>query len=129
MNLLIDTHAVIWFITDNDSLPRKTKEIIENKDNNCYISIDSYWEIAIKYSIGRLDLKVDLETIFKIIEESGFKTLPMTTVHILKNAGLKLHHQDPFDRIIIAQSLSENLTVITKDGLFKNYEIPILWKK
>ena len=79
MNLLIDTHALIWFITDNDKLPLKTKQIIENKENNCYVSIASYWEIGIKNSIGRLDLKSDLETIFQIIEETGFETLPITT--------------------------------------------------
>jgi len=129
MNLLIDTHALIWFITDNDKLPLKTKQIIENKENNCYVSIATYWEIGIKNSIGRLDLNSDLETIFRIIEETGFETLPITTNQILRNANLKLHHQDPFDRIIIAQSLTEKMTIITKDGHFENYNVPIIWKK
>ena len=70
MNLLIDTHALIWFITDNDKLPLKTKQIIENKENNCYASIATYWEIGIKNSIGRLDLNSDLETIFQIVSYS-----------------------------------------------------------
>jgi PIN domain nuclease of toxin-antitoxin system len=129
MNLLIDTHAVIWFITDNDNLPLKTKQIIENKENNCYVSIATYWEIGIKNSIGRLDLKSDLETIFQIIEETGFETLPITTNQILKNANLECHHQDPFDRIIIAQSLTERMTIITKDSQFENYNVPIIWRK
>ncbi len=129
MNLLIDTHALIWFITDNDKLPFKTKQIIENKENNCYVSIATYWEIGIKNSIGRLDLKSDLETIFEIIEESGFETLPITTNQILRNAKLEFHHQDPFDRIIIAQSLTEKMTIITKDSQFENYNVPIIWKK
>ena len=95
MDLLIDTHAVIWFITDNNRLPTKTKHLIENKRNNCFISMATFWEIAIKYSIGRLDLNSDLDNIFKIIEDTGFEILPITTIHILENANLKFHHQDP----------------------------------
>lgn len=129
MNLLIDTHALIWFITDNEKLPLKTKQIIENRENNCYVSIATYWEIGIKKSIGRLDLHSDLETIFQIINETGFETLPITTNQILKNANLEFHHQDPFDRIIIAQSLIENMTIITKDSQFENYNVPIIWEK
>lgn len=129
MNLLIDTHALIWFITDNDNLPHKTKKLIENKENNCYVSIATYWEIGIKNSIGRLDLNADLKTIFQIIEETGFETLPITTNQILRNANLEFHHQDPFDRIIIAQSLTEKMTIITRDSQFKNYNVPIIWEK
>ena len=129
MNLLIDTNVFICFITDNDKLPLKIKQIIDNKENNCYVSIATYWEIGIKNSIGRLDLKSDLETIFQIIEESGFETLPITTNQILRNANLEFHHQDPFDRIIIAQSLTEKMTIITKDSQFENYNVPIIWKK
>ncbi|TVQ08202.1 MAG: type II toxin-antitoxin system VapC family toxin [Bacteroidetes bacterium] len=129
MNLLIDTHALIWFITDNDKLPLKTKQIIENKENNCYVSIATYWEIGIKNSIGRLELNTDLETIFQIIEEPGFETLPITINQILKNTYLEFHHQDPFDRIIVAQSLTEKMTIITRDSQFVNYNVPIIWKK
>lgn len=129
MNLLIDTHALIWFITDNDKLPLNTKEIIENKEHNCFVSIASYWEIGIKNSIGRLDLFSDLEEIFQIIEKTGFEILPITPRQILKNSSLEFHHQDPFDRIIIAQSLTEEMTIITKDSQFSNYKVPIIWKK
>ena len=129
MNFLVDTHVLIWFITDDIKLPVKTKQIIENKENSCYISIASYWEIAIKNSIGRLDLNSDLETIFEVIEESGFETLPLTTNQILQNASLEFHHQDPFDRIIIAQSMIENMTIITKDSIFDKYNVPIYWEK
>ncbi|MDO8951907.1 MAG: type II toxin-antitoxin system VapC family toxin, partial [Draconibacterium sp.] len=93
------------------------------------VSIATYWEIGIKNSIGRLDLNSDLETIFQIIEETGFETLPITTTQILRNANLEFHHQDPFDRIIIAQSLTEKMTIITRDSQFENYNVPIIWKK
>ena len=129
MNLLVDTHALIWFITDNNKLPINTKKFIESNDNDCYVSIATFWEIGIKNSIGRLDLNSDLQKIFRIIEESGFDILPITTNHILQNADLELYHQDPFDRIIIAQAMVEKMTIITKDIQFKNYNIPIVWDR
>ncbi|MBW6481003.1 MAG: type II toxin-antitoxin system VapC family toxin [Bacteroidales bacterium] len=129
MKLLIDTHAVIWFITEDKKLPEKTRRIIENIDNNCYVSIASYWEIAIKQSLGRLDLNSDLEKIFRIIEETGFEVLPITVNQILENAKLNFHHQDPFDRIIIAQAIYENLSIVTKDEQFRNYKVPLVWEK
>ncbi len=69
-----------------------------------------------------------MKTIFQIIDETGFETLPITGNHILKNANLDFHHQDPFNRIIIAQSITEKMTIISKDRLFKNYKVPIVWK-
>lgn len=129
MNLLIDTHALIWFITNNDKLPDKTKEIIENKENDCFVSIATYWEIGIKNSIGRLNLNADLKSVFKIIEETGFDSLPITTNQILQNAVLPFHHQDPFDRIIIAQAITEKMTIVTKDSQIENYEAPTIWEK
>ncbi|MGB6084136.1 type II toxin-antitoxin system VapC family toxin [Moheibacter sp.] len=128
MNYLIDTHVVLWFITNDEKLPDSIKEIIGNKENQCFISIASYWEIGIKTSIGRLELNADLESIFKIIENSGFDALPITQQHILKNSTLNFHHQDPFDRILIAQALSEDLTIISKDNLFKKYEVSLIWE-
>jgi PIN domain nuclease of toxin-antitoxin system len=127
MDLLIDTHAVIWFITEDSNLPLKTRRIIENTDNNCFVSIATYWEIAIKHSLGRLNLDAELEKIFQIIENSGFELLPITTNQILINAGLPLHHHDPFDRIIIAQAICENLRIVSKDGQFDIYKVPLIW--
>jgi PIN domain nuclease of toxin-antitoxin system len=129
MNLLIDTHAVIWFITEDSDLPLKTKKIIESPVNNCFVSIASYWEIAIKYSLGRLNLNSKLESIFQIIENTGFELLPLTTNQILINAGLPFHHNDPFDRIIIAQAIYENLEIVSRDDQFEKYNVPMVWKK
>jgi PIN domain nuclease of toxin-antitoxin system len=129
MNLLIDTHAVIWFITEDSKLPLKTKQIIEDIENNCFVSIATYWEIAIKHSLNRLNLKSDLENIFNIIEKTGFEILPITTNQILLNASLPYHHHDPFDRIIIAQAIFENLKIVSKDGHFENYKVQLIWDK
>ena len=127
MNLLLDTHTLIWFITDNDKLSSLAKQNIENKQNNCFVSIASFWEIGIKHSLGRLDLNSDLSKIFKIIEATEFDILPITVNQILLNSKLEYHHQDPFDRIIIAQAISENLTIISKDSQFDKYNVPIIW--
>lgn len=129
MDLLLDTHAVIWFITEDSKMPLKTKRLIEDPINRCFVSIASYWEIGIKHSLGRLDLKSELETIFKIIEDTGFELLPITGNQILVNAGLKHYHNDPFDRIIIAQAIYENLGLISIDGEFKKYNVNLVWKK
>ena len=127
MNFLVDSHAVIWFINDSNQLPKGTKQIIANPDNRCYVSIATFWEIAIKTSLGRLDLKADLSNIFSIIEDSGFDILPITLPHILTNSNLPYHHQDPFDRIIISQAMVEDLIVVTKDNQFSKYDIRISW--
>ena len=128
MNYLVDTHAVIWFITADKKLPQATKSIIEDETNNCFVSIATFWEIGIKYSLGRLDLQGGLNDIFDIILDSGFSLLPITPQHIVKNSDLEFHHQDPFDRLIIAQAIVEGLKVISKDQYFKNYDIEIVWK-
>jgi len=107
----------------------KTQQIIEDAANNCFVSIATLWEIAIKNSLGRLDLHADLDRIFQIIDETGFELLPITVNHILTNSNLKFHHQDPFDRIIIAQAIHENLIIITKDEKFDKYNAPLIWKK
>lgn len=127
MNYLLDTHTVIWFITNDIKLPISTKYIIEDLNNNCFVSIASYWEIAIKHSIGRLDFTTSIENIFDFIEKSGFDVLPITLSHILTLSKLPQLHNDPFDRIIISQSISEKLTLISKDSQFEKYKISLLW--
>jgi PIN domain nuclease of toxin-antitoxin system len=128
MEFLLDTHAVLWFITEDDKLPKKTKRIIEDARNNCFVSIATLWEIAIKNRVGKLSLHSDLDVIFEIIDDSGFELLPITSSHILRNAALPLHHHDPFDRIIIAQSFHENLAVITRDRVFADYNAILVWQ-
>lgn len=128
MNLLIDTHAIIWFITEDSKLPGKTKQLIESADNICFISLASYWELAIKNSLGRLDLGKPLIELFSVIEDSGFELLPIDLTHILTNAKLPFHHYDPFDRVIIAQAVAEDLKIVTKDEKFQLYSPALIWK-
>ncbi len=127
MNVLVDTHAVIWFITDNSRLSPVARKIIESPENICFVSIATFWEIGIKSSLGRLDLNTTLERLFKIIEESGFQLLPISINHILNCAKLEFYHHDPFDRIVISQAQCELIPLISKDEKFSNYDISLIW--
>lgn len=129
MQLILDTHTVLWFITDDPKLNPNAKRLIENIENVCFVSIVSYWEIAIKFSLGRLQLAGELDNIFQIIQDSGFELLPITTSHILCLTTLPHYHNDPFDRMIIAQALSENLTVVGVDNQFPKYGVGIFWER
>lgn len=128
MNFLLDTHTAIWFITDDDELPINIKEKIENSSNLCFVSIASMWELGIKYSLGKLKLNVDLKKIFELIDQSGLVILPIMPKHILTNVSLNFYHRDPFDRIIVAQAKSDDLTLLSKDQAFKHYDIDLFWK-
>lgn len=129
MDYLIDTHVIIWFITNDPKLPPLVKSEIEDIENKCFASIASFWEIGIKFSLGRLELGSDLETIFELISKSGFEVLPITQNHILVSSKLEFHHNDPFDRLMIAQSINENLNLISKDRAFKSYNISLFWEE
>ncbi len=127
MNLLLDTHAFIWFINGSRELPKNVAAEIKSLDNNCYISIASLWEISIKTSIGKLKLKSRFNHISKFLADNEIEILPLTFEHLQKLTRLKYHHRDPFDRVIISQALTENITVVTKDTEFKQYGVKILW--
>lgn len=127
MDLLLDTHALIWFINGDKKLPEKSVEMIKNIEVKCFVSIASIWEIAIKVSLGRLDLNGGFNEISKIIVRYDIEILPLAFEHIYKLLSLDFHHRDPFDRIIIAQGLAENLTIVSKDDNFPKYQVQLLW--
>lgn len=127
MNLLLDTHTAIWFVTDNMHLPKSTKQLIENTENHCFISIATLWEMGIKHSLKKLKLKAELNKIFELFFESGLILLPITPNHILTNTSLPFYHRDPFDRLIIAQAKREGYSIISKDREFEKYDINLLW--
>lgn len=129
MKLLLDTHTAIWFVTDSEFLPEFSKKLIQNADNECYISTATLWEIGIKHSLGKLKLKAELKKIFELFFDSGLSLMPITPDHILTNATLSFHHRDPFDRLIIAQAKREGYSIISKDQEFNNYDINVLWNQ
>ena len=126
MRQLLDTHTFIWFVTGNSRINEKVRSQIEDNDN--LISIASLWEIAIKSSIGRLDLGLSIE---QLVEEqiaaNGIEILNINTQHIAVVANLPLHHRDPFDRLIISQAMVEQLPIVGVDKAFDSYAIQRLW--
>ena len=124
---LLDTHTFIWFINGDNELSKNARELIEADDSVNFISIASIWEIAIKISLGKLQLNTSFEEIDRQIDNNGFELLPITFEHTLLLSKLPFHHRDPFDRMIIAQSIANRLTVISKDDNLKNYTINIFW--
>lgn len=127
MNLLLDTHTFIWFIEGDKNLSKRAKEKILDPSNIKFVSIASIWEIAVKISLGKLKINRPFEAILTQIEDSGFEILPIAFEHTLVVSRLDFFHRDPFDRIIIAQALAENMTIISRDKNFENYGVNILW--
>lgn len=127
MQLLLDTHVLIWFINGDAALSSRLQTAIRNIENKCYVSIASIWEIAIKKSLGKLQLNIEFDAIKNLLAKNEIEILPLYFDQIQQLLTLPFHHRDPFDRIIIAQSMSEDLTVATKDDLFKNYDVKVYW--
>ena len=127
MNYLLDTHALIWFLEGDSLLSRKAAKAIENENNQKYVSIASLWEIGIKFSLGKLELKKTFEIFLMELSQTDILILPISPSHTLRLSKLEFLHKDPFDRMIISQSLEENLAVIGKDPSFPLYNIDLYW--
>lgn len=129
MIYLLDTSTYIWFVTDDPRLSAPAKRYLEAADSIVYLSLVSIWELAIKARLGR-GLTLPRPFIEMIDEEmlaDRFQLLPITVDHIKSVFGLPLHHRDPFDRLLIAQSLTEDLPIISSDSVFDRYPIDRLW--
>ena len=129
MNYLLDTQAVIWSLDDDPRLSQTAKDVIEDTNNTIYITIVSLWEIAIKRSIGKLKLTASLKDIQNLVSSKVVSILPLTVSHleILEGLPYKDKHRDPFDRLIISQAITENLTLISSDAHFKDYPVQTFW--
>jgi PIN domain nuclease of toxin-antitoxin system len=127
MNILLDTHTLLWFYNGDNQLSKNVEIQIKDVTNSCFISIVSLWEITIKYSIGKLELDDSLNDLFLFVNRNLITVLDIEFDHLLRLSSLPHHHKGPFDRIIIAQSISENYKIATKDELFKDYPIEIFW--
>lgn len=123
MRYLIDTHVLLWFNSGSLELSQKAKEIILDKKNVVLISIASLWEISIKTSIGKLQISGEYESIIDEITKNDIEILPINFAHTVVQNKLPFHHRDPFDRIIIAQGIVENISLISKDEIFDLYLI------
>ena len=128
MKYLLDTHAFLWFVTDDDKLSSNARSIIKNSNNEVYFSAVSAWEMSIKVRLGRLTIEEALEPfIIKQLAENNFSTLSITIFHSIYTSKLPEIHKDPFDRMLIAQAQVENLSLISRDKNIKKYKIPVVW--
>ena len=124
---LLDTHTLIWFIEGDKQLSRIARSSIEEANVLNYVSIASLWEIAIKVSLKKLELKQPFDQINKQLIENGFELLPVTFADTVTVSALPFHHRDPFDRLIIAQALNSGINVITKDENIPLYGVKVIW--
>ena len=124
--LLLDTHAFLWWATDDDRLSAAAREAIA--DRRVLLSVVTPWEMTIKHALGRIELRAAPRAIiYAQVARHGFETLGISLEHVLGVADLPPHHADPFDRLLIAQAREERLTIVTIDAAFGAYDIGVLW--
>ena len=128
MRLLLDTHAIIWWFAGNPILTTETQQAIADTSNDKFISAASAWEIATKYRIGKLpDAKELVEDFRTQVGSQGFIELPVSLEHAVRAGSLPGPHRDPFDRILIAQAITDDLTLVSNETLFDSYGVHRLW--
>ncbi|ETX07773.1 type II toxin-antitoxin system VapC family toxin [Candidatus Entotheonella palauensis] len=124
MRLLLDTHAFLWWLSEDETLTASANEAIANPETLVHVSAATIWEIAIKANLGRLD--VGGSDMAAEIIANGFIELPMTARHAHIAGWLPRHHDDPFDRMLIAQAQAEALTLVSRDAAFQSYDVFLL---
>ncbi len=123
MSLLLDTHALLWWLSDAPTLSNEARDSIGDPSRVVFVSAATAWEISIKKAQGKLDAPNDLAT---EISSSGFQELPITVVQAIAAVQLPNHHSDPFDRMLVAQARIENLTLVTRDSKMEKYDVSTL---
>ena len=128
MKVLLDTHAFLWLITDEDRLSENARETFLNTENSLFFSAASLWEICIKKSLGKICLKGGwFQTIQKEMEINTIQWLPIEMTHCAEVTELPYHHRDPFDRMLIAQAIVEKMKLLSRDSRLSGYAIELLW--
>lgn len=123
MSLLLDTHALLWWMEDNRTLSREARASIGDGHRDVYVSAATAWEISIKKTLGKLEAPDDLDA---ALSKNAFRELPITIAHATAAGQLPNHHSDPFDRMLVAQAKIENLTLVTRDENIAKYQIATL---
>jgi PIN domain nuclease of toxin-antitoxin system len=129
MNLLVDTHILIWYIAGNPSLKPKMTDLLEATENDLSISVASLWEIAIKVGKGKLDLGIEFHELEEILDRLNIQILPILFGDLNVQRTLPFHHTDPFDRLIISQAINQNLVLMSADSAFSNYPVQNIWSE
>ena len=128
MNVLLDTHAFLWLATGDDRLSETARETFLNQENSLFFSAASYWEICIKMSLGKISLKTGwFQTIQNEMEINAIQWLPIEMTHCAKVIKLPFHHRDPFDRMLVAQAITEKMQLLSRDSRLSAYSIKRIW--
>lgn len=126
MNLLLDTHVALWAITDHPRLPQNARALIQSPKTTVWVSVASVWKIAIKHALGRGDMPVASQDAVRYFHESGYRLLAIEAEHAMTVEELAAHHQDPFDRILVAQALVEPMRLMTHEAVVAQYSDTII---
>jgi PIN domain nuclease of toxin-antitoxin system len=124
VKFLLDTHALLWWLADDDQLGSAAREVVADPANDILISMVSLWEIVVKVRIGKL--QADIEEIIEAVQREGFTVLDVSMAHLVALAGLPMHHRDPFDHLLIAQAMTEDATFISEDRNAARYPVRIV---
>jgi len=128
MRLLLDTHSFLWFISGNPQISSSARMLIEDVSNQPFLSVASLWEMAIKMSLGKLSLGQPFETLIpQQLSLNGIALLGITISHTAVVARLPFHHRDPFDRLLVAQAMTEQMSIVSGDTAFDAYAVTRLW--
>lgn len=128
LDLLFDMHSFVWWADEPMKLSRAALAALEDENNRLFLSAVSIWEMQIKVQLGKMKLKLSLQGLIESQQrDNEVEVLPITTAHILRLDNLPFHHKDPFDRLLIAQSMVEGLTIVTVDAEFPAYPAKLLW--
>ncbi|HEX2478130.1 MAG TPA: type II toxin-antitoxin system VapC family toxin [Geminicoccaceae bacterium] len=124
MRYLLDTHVLLWWIADDPKLRADIRNTVTDPDHDILVSAASIWEAAIKRAVGKL--RFETPVLLDTLQRGGLRVLPITAEHALAAGGLPRHHDDPFDRMLVAQAMAERLTLITRDGRLRDYQVAII---
>jgi len=128
LRILLDTHCWLWMQADSKRLSQQTQAILQDPNNQLFLSAASSWEIAIKYALGKLPLPLPpMEYVLSRMDASSITPLPIQHSHALRVASLPHHHADPFDRLLVAQAQLESLDILTADPKLEAYEVGLIW--
>ena len=128
MNLLLDTHTFLWWITDAPKLSKTARDLIRDGNNTVFWSAASSWEVSIKYSLGRMPLPEAPEIFLPSeLSQNRIEPLPITDMHAFQAGQLPRHHRDPFDRMLVAQAQLESLVLLTNDRQLSLYDVNVQW--
>lgn len=128
MKLLLDTHALLWWVLDSKDLSKKARRVLSDVNNDVYVSAATAWELATKFRLGKLpEADPFIHSFSDTLQRLGFLELPISVEHAERAGLLRINHKDPFDRMLIAQAQAEGLVLVSNEELFDTYHIQRLW--